>query len=160
MSKVLSEKLAGVNMGQFSSHPNMGLRTLKRSVGLAFFLELFYLIGHYMWKWPFPTPMVIFEIFITVGLGTLLGIVFSRIWPLPPRKGFERIMRTLLVGIPALGIGIGLQVLIQGANPTQALYMVFTLAAWFGSFHYVRIETPEETAEYEEREKKRKKKQI
>ncbi len=107
-------------------------------MGITLFIEAFYLIGHYMSGWPFPTPEVILEIAIVVASGVALGVIFSRIWPLPENKGFERIFRTVLVVVPSLGIGIGFQVLLQGQYATQALYLVFALSAWLGSGHFIK----------------------
>ncbi|UFJ41499.1 hypothetical protein LOK74_02880 [Brevibacillus humidisoli] len=120
--------------------PVLDLRAVRKAVGFSLFLQLFYLVGHYVGGWPFPTPRVIFQIFTVAGLGVALGVVFARIWPLSPRPGFERIIRTFLLVIPALGIGIGLQVLLQGQQATQAIYLMFALTAWLGSGHFVRQE--------------------
>lgn len=132
--------LAGATMGIYVLQPHLGMRVFRKALGLAFFLQIFYLIGHYLWSWPFPTPSSIVQILIAVGLGIALGAMFSKLWPLPMHKGIERIFRTLLLCIPALGLGIGIQVLLQGNQPTQALYLIFTLAAWIGSGHFVRLE--------------------
>jgi hypothetical protein len=118
--------------------PYLDLRVIRKALGIAFFLELFYIIGHFISDWPFPTPNAIIQIIITVGLGVALGVVFSKVWPLPPYKGMERIMRTLLVIIPALGLGVGLQLILQGNQATQAIYLIFALAAWLGSGHFIR----------------------
>jgi hypothetical protein len=124
--------------------PVLDLRVLRKALGIALFLDAFYLTGYYMAAWPFPTPMVLVQILIVVALGVALGVVFSRIWPLPPHAGFERIVRTFLIVIPALGLGVGLQVLIQGNQATQAIYLIFAIAAWLGSGHFIRRENSEE----------------
>jgi len=129
-----------VAAGLFIFQPEWRLRGLRLALGIAFFLELFYIIGHYLSGWPFPTPLAVVQLFIVAALGVGLGAIFSRVWPIPPQKGFERIIRTLLISIPSLGLGIGLQMLLQGEQPTQALYLVFTLAAWLGSGFTVRQE--------------------
>jgi len=118
--------------------PYLGARVLKNALGMALFLELFYLIGHYLAGWPFPNPLVIIQLLIVVALGMALGAVFSRIWPLPSAPGFERVIRTLLLVIPALGLGVGLQLLLQGSQATQAIYLIFALAAWLGSGRFIR----------------------
>lgn len=105
--------LASITVILYFSLPYLDGRVLRKALGIAFFLELFYLVGHYLASWPFPTPLVIFQIAITVGLGVALGVVYSKIWPLTSKVGFERIIRTLLIVIPSLGLGIGLQVLLQ-----------------------------------------------
>lgn len=35
---------------------------------------------------------------------------------------------------------MGLHVLLQGANATQAIYLIFALAAWIGSGQFVKAE--------------------
>ncbi|SES91080.1 hypothetical protein SAMN05216389_103147 [Oceanobacillus limi] len=122
-------------------HPWVNLKTFQKVIGITLFLELFYLVGHYLMSWPFPTPIVLGQLFVVSGLGVALGIFFSRLWPLPTHKGFERIFRTFLIVVPSLGLGMGLQVLLQGAQATQAIYLIFALAAWIGSGHFVREDT-------------------
>lgn len=124
----------------YLSIPFLDLRAIRRGLGIVIFLQLFYLIGYYLADWPFPTPTVILQLFITVGLGVALGATFSKVWPLAPNPGFERIVRTLLIVIPSLGLGIGLQVLLQGPTATQAIYLIFALSAWLGSGQFVRQE--------------------
>jgi hypothetical protein len=118
--------------------PYLDLRVLRKALGLTFFLELFYLVGYYSAQWPFPTPIVMIQIAIVVGLGMALGVIFARIWPLAPQQGFERVIRTLLLVIPSLGLGMGLQVLMQGNQATQAIYLIFALSSWLGSGHFTR----------------------
>lgn len=118
--------------------PSLGLNTFRKVLGISLFLQLFYIVGHYLAEWPFPDPFVFFQIITVVGMGVALGVIFSRIWPISPELGFERIVRTLLISIPAVGIGMGLQLLLQGPQPTQAIYLIFALAAWLGSNHHVR----------------------
>ncbi|MCT2537833.1 hypothetical protein NC661_12220 [Aquibacillus koreensis] len=122
-------------------HPWMGLQTFRKVIGITLFLELFYLIGSYLLDWPFPTPLVLVQLFVVTVWGVVLGIVFSRVWPLPSQKGFERIFRTFMVAVPALGFGMGFQLLLQGAQATQAIYLIFALAAWLGSGHFMRETT-------------------
>ncbi|GAW92525.1 hypothetical protein [Calderihabitans maritimus] len=130
--------LAGVTLALYFLLPDLGLRSLRTVLGFSLFLQVFYLTGHYLANWPFPTPLVFLQIIVVVGLGVGLGVLFSRFWPLPPNPGFERIMRTLILAIPALGLGIGLQLILQGNQATQALYLIFALAAWLGSGRIVR----------------------
>ncbi|SEQ90599.1 hypothetical protein [Piscibacillus halophilus] len=120
--------------------PWMNLKTVQRAIGITLFLEVFYLLGHYIMDWPFPTPLVLMQLLVVSSLGVALGVCFSKIWPLPLNKGFERIFRTFLVVIPSLGLGMGLQILLQGAYATQAIYLIFALAAWIGSGQFVRTE--------------------
>jgi hypothetical protein len=121
--------------------PYLDLKALRKAIGITLFLEIFYLIGHYIFTWPFPSPAIFLQLFTVVGLGVAVGVIFSRIWPISPQKGFERIVRTLLIVIPSLGLGVGLQVLLQGQQATQAIYLIFALATWLGSGHFVRQET-------------------
>lgn len=121
--------------------PHLDLRVVRKALGITLFLELFYLIGHYMSGWPFPGPLVIFQIVIVVFMGAALGVYFSRIWPLSPKPGFERIIRTFLIVIPALGLGVGLQVLLQGNIADQGIFLIFALSAWLGSGHFIRQNT-------------------
>lgn len=118
--------------------PYLDLRVIQKALGIALFLELFYVFGSFIAGWPFPNPEVIYQIIVVSGLGVALGVIFSRIWPLPPHKGMERIMRTLLIVIPALGLGVGLQLLLQGNSATQAIYLMFALSAWLGSGHFIK----------------------
>lgn len=111
---------------------------VRRTLGIALFLEIFYLTGHYWFQWPFPGPLAIIQIVTVTALGTALGVTFARIWPLSMRKGWERVIRTLLLVIPSLGLGMGLQLLLQGNHASQALYLIFALASWLGSGHYIR----------------------
>lgn len=130
--------LLGLVVGVYFFNPYLNRIVVKKVLGITLFVEIFYLIGHYISDWPFPSPEVILQIVIVVAIGVAIGVIFSRIWPLPEKKGFERIFRTFLIVVPALGIGIGLQLLLQGQNPTQALYLVFALASWLGSGHFIK----------------------
>jgi hypothetical protein len=132
--------LAALAGALFLLHPNLDFRAIRKVVTITFFLQLFYLIGFYFFQWPFPTPLVIIQILITVTLGVGLGVVFSKIWPLAPKPGLERVMRTFMVVIPAIGLGVGVQLLLQGKNATQGIYMIFALSAWLGSGHFIRKE--------------------
>ncbi|MCP8617224.1 hypothetical protein [Salirhabdus salicampi] len=127
-----------VTLALYVVHPYLNLLVIRKVFGIALFLELFYLIGAYMAEWPFPTPAIIMQILTVVSLGVALGVIFSKIWPLPIKKGIERIIRTFLLVIPALGIGVGLQILLQGQSATQAIYLMFALSAWLGSGHFVK----------------------
>ncbi len=132
--------IAAVTLSIYIFAPYIDLRVIKKALGLTLILQLFYLIGHYIVAWPFPDWKVLLQIALVVFLGTALGVVFAKLWPIPAKKGFERVYRTLLIVIPALGIGAVLQFLLQGALATQALYIVFALASWLGSGHFVRKE--------------------
>lgn len=132
--------LLALTITLYLSQPYLDSRVLRKTIGIAFFLEIFYLVGHYLAGWPFPTPLAIAQIAITVGLGVALGVVYSRVWPLTPQVGIERIIRTLLVVIPSLGLGIGLQVLLQGKEASMAIYLIFALSTWLGSGHFMKKE--------------------
>ncbi len=119
--------------------PNLTLRLLRLLVGISAFLFLFYTVGHYLTGWPFPTPLDLLRIATAVMLGGLLGLVFSRFWPLPPKPGLERIFRIFFMLLPALLFGYALQVF-SGAN--QALSIILPLSAWLSSGLIVRL--PEE----------------
>ncbi len=118
--------------------PYLGILSIKKVLGISLFLQVFYIIGSLIGAWNFPLPLEILQIIVTVSLGVALGAVFSKLWPISPKPGFERIFRTFLLVIPALGIGMGLQILLQGAKSTQALYLIFALSAWLGSAHFIR----------------------
>lgn len=118
--------------------PNLPLRLIRTALGVALFFFAFYIGGHYLFGWVFPTPLALAQILITASGGVLLGWAFSRVWPLPPTVGFERVVRTCLLMVPALGIGIALHVWLQGPQPERALYLIFALAAWLGSGYIVR----------------------
>lgn len=119
--------------------PNLSLRLLRLLVGISGFLFLFYTVGHYLTGWPFPTPFDLMRIASAVVLGGLLGLVFSRFWPLPPKPGLERIFRIFFLLLPALLFGYALQVFL-GAN--QALSIILPLSAWLSSGLIIRL--PEE----------------
>lgn len=119
--------------------PNLTLRLLRLLVGISAFLFLFYVLGHYLTGWRFPTPLDLLRIASAVVLGGLLGLVFSRFWPLPPKPGFERIFRIFFLLLPALFFGYALQVFL-GAN--QALSLILPLSAWLSSGLIIRL--PEE----------------
>lgn len=55
---------------------NLTLRVLRLLVGISAFLFLFYVVGHYLTGWPFPTPFDLLRIASAVALGGLLGLVF------------------------------------------------------------------------------------
>ncbi len=118
---------------------NLTVRLLRLLVGISGFLFLFYTVGHYLTGWPFPTPLDLLRIASAVVLGGLLGLIFSRFWPLPPKPGLERIFRIFFLLLPALLFGYALQVFLS-AN--QALSIILPLSAWLGSGLIVRL--PEE----------------
>lgn len=116
--------------------PNLTVRLIRQMVGMCVVLFLFYVIGHYLTGWPFPTPLDLGRIATAVVLGSLLGLVYSRFWPLPPTPGFERIFRLALLLLPALVLGYALQILVSAG---QALSIIVPVAAWLGSGFIVRL---------------------
>lgn len=118
---------------------DLTVRLLRLLVGISAFLFLFYVVGHYLTGWPFPTPFDLLRIASAVMLGGLLGLIFSRFWPLPPTPGLERIFRIFFMLLPALLFGYALQVF-SGAN--QALSIILPLSAWLSSGLIIRL--PEE----------------
>jgi len=141
---LLTILIALITISLYIFQPYLGFRALKKVLGISLYLQIFYLVGYYFSGWPFPEPFIIIQIVIVVALGVALGAIFSKIWPLAPRPGFERVVRTFLIVIPALGLGVGLQILLQGAQAELAIYLIFALSAWLGSGHFVRLEEEEE----------------
>lgn len=135
--------LAGIAVILYLLQPYLDIRVVFKALKISLFIELFYLIGYYIFSWPFPTPLVIIQIVEVVFLGVALGVIFSKLWPIPLQKGFERIFRTFMIVVPSLGFGIGIQVLLQGNEATQAIYLIFALSSWLGSGHFVRTELTE-----------------
>lgn len=120
------------------------LLVTRRILGIAAALYLFYVAAHYVWQLPFPTPLELVFILFVVVVGVALGIAFSRVWPLPEAKGFPRVIRTILLTIPALGFGIAIQVFFAGPRANRAYYVMFALAAWLGSGFIREEETDDE----------------
>lgn len=125
--------------------PNLSLRIARTALGISLFFFAFYIAGHYLFDFPFPDPVDLLQILVVSFGGVLLGVAFSRVWPLPPRPGFERIVRIFFLLAPALGIGLALHVFLQGNRPERALYLIFALAAWLGSGHIIRLEKDSST---------------
>jgi len=111
----------------------LALLAIRRAVGLWAGLSVFYLAGYYSFGWPFPDPGDLLAILLVVALGVPLGVGFSFASPLPRETGLPRIIRTGLIVIPAIGIGIALQLLVGGPQAERAYYGMFALAAWLGS---------------------------
>jgi len=135
--------------GRYKMNSAIILWIVRRALGISFFVDLFYLAGHYIWGWDFPTPVVLAQILITVTLGLIIGAIFAKIWPIPRQKGFERVIRTLLISIPAVGLGFGVNFILQGLVLTHALWMIFAVSAWLGSGIFMR--TVEQEREEQER---------
>lgn len=117
---------------------------VRRVIGLWAGLSVFYLAGYYFLGYPFPTPRDVVAILVVVALGVVLGVAFSFASPLPRETGMPRMVRTALIAVPALGIGIALQLLIEGPQGDRAYYAMFALAAWLGSTFVTEDETEDE----------------
>lgn len=109
------------------------LLSIRRAFGVSFLLYLVYLGLYYFGDYPFLTPTDIITILALVLAGTGFGVAFSFLSPLPAERGLPRVIRTVLLTIPALGIGVALQIFIAGARSDMAIYAIFALAAWLGS---------------------------
>ncbi|RIH85421.1 hypothetical protein Mrose_02202 [Calidithermus roseus] len=120
---------------------------LRRVVGIYLGVGVFYLLGSPFFGFPLPTPLQMLELLLAVVLGSLLGVGFSWFWPLPAGRGWERVARTLLLSIPALGLGLTLQLLLQGPQAQQAIFLVFALAAWLASGFIARLPGEAKAAE-------------
>jgi hypothetical protein len=122
----------------------LALLAVRRAIGLWAGLSVFYLAGYYLLGYPFPTPVDLVAILVVVCLGVGLGVAFSFASPLPRETGLPRVVRTALIAIPALGIGIALQLFIEGVEGDRAYYAMFALAAWLGSTFVTEDETDDE----------------
>ena len=112
-------------------------------MGIYLGVGLFYLLGSPVFGFAVPTPLQMLHLLLAVLLGSGLGVGFAWFWPLPPARGWERVVRTLLLSIPALGLGLTLQLLLQGPQAQQALFLVFALAAWLASGFIARLPAAE-----------------
>ncbi|WP_038056192.1 hypothetical protein [Thermus amyloliquefaciens] len=104
----------------------MPLLYLRFYLGSLVVLFGFYLSGHYLLGLPFPTPSVLFQIALGTALGMGLGILYHRLWPLPP-PGIGRVVRLFILLPPAFMLGIGLLILLQAQ---VALPYLIPLVAW------------------------------
>lgn len=122
----------------------------RRTLGISLVLYVFYLVVPSFWAVPPLTGEATLAIMTVVFLGVLLGVAFSRVWPVPAEKGLPRVLRTVVLSFPALGIGMSLQVTIEGAEPSRAYFVMFALAAWLGSAWLVADPVEEEGDEDED----------
>lgn len=111
----------------------LGIRMIRRTLGISLALYVFYLIAPVFWNIPPLSTRDVLAILAVVFLGVVLGVSFSTAWPLPERTGLPRVFRTIVLTIPALGIGIAIHVTIEGAQGSRAYYIMFALAAWLAS---------------------------
>lgn len=123
---------------------DLALLALRRIIGIWAGLSVFYLTGYYFFGWPFPDPGGLLAILLVVTLGVPLGVGFSFVSPLPQETGLSRVIRTGLIVIPSIGIGIALQLLVGGPQAERAYYAMFALAAWLGSTFITEDETEAE----------------
>lgn len=113
--------------------PRLVLLTVRRALGVSVALYAFYIALHYLSGYPFLAPADVLLILGLVFAGTAFGVAFSFASPLLADRGIPRVVRTALLTIPAFGIGVVLQVVIEGARSDMAIYAIFALAAWLGS---------------------------
>ncbi len=111
----------------------LALLAVRRAFGVAIVLYAFYLGLFMLGQYPFLRPTAVLTILGVVLLGTVFGVGFSTMSPLPAGRGLPRVIRTVLLSIPALGIGAIIQVLLEGARADMAIFAIFALAAWLGS---------------------------
>lgn len=109
----------------------MRLLSLRFYLGSLSFLFAFYLLGHYLLGFPFPTPKTLGHLALGVGTGMILGSLYHRLWPLPP-PGLGRVVRLFVLLPPAFMLGIGLMLLLQAQ---VALHLLVPLLAWLTPAH-------------------------
>ena len=118
------------------------LLAIRRAFGVSLAVYAFYLTLFALGEYPFLEPSDVVTILGLVLVGTAFGVAFSVVSPLPAERGLPRVVRTALLTIPALGIGVALQLFVAGARSDMAIYAIFALAAWLGST-FVREEEGE-----------------
>lgn len=118
---------------------------IRRSLGISLALFAFYLVTPFVWDIPPLATLDVLAILAVTFAGVWLGIGFSTVWPLPAERGLPRAFRTVVLTIPALGIGLAIHVTIEGAEGSRAFYVMFALAAWLGSL-YIEADEPESDA--------------
>ncbi|WP_038047279.1 hypothetical protein [Thermus caliditerrae] len=104
----------------------MLLLYLRFYLGSLVALFGFYLSGHYLLALPFPTPATLFHLALGTLVGMGLGVLYHRLWPLPP-PGLARVVRLFVLLPPAFMLGIGLLILFQAQ---VALHLLVPLLAW------------------------------
>lgn len=109
----------------------------RRALGISLFLYAFYIVAFIVWDMPPLTVRDVLAILGVVYMGVWLGIGFSTVWPHPNEPGFQRILRTALLTVPAMGFGIAIYIFLEGAEGQRAYYIMFALGAWLGS-HFIR----------------------
>lgn len=109
------------------------LLSVRRALGISLFLYAFYIAAYLVWDMPPLTGRDVLAILGVVYLGVWLGIGFSTVWPYPNERGFQRVLRTVLLTVPAMGFGIAIYIFLEGAEGQRAYYIMFALGAWLGS---------------------------
>lgn len=122
------------------------LLSIRRTLGVSALLFVVYVGLYAFTDYPFLGPGDVVTILGLVFAGTWLGIAFSFVAPLPAEMGLPRVIRTALIVVPALGIGVALQIFLKGAESNMAVYAIFALAAWLGST-FVRERAVDEAGE-------------
>ena len=120
------------------------LLSIRRTLGVSALLYVVYVGLFVFTDYPFLTPGDVLTVLGLVFAGTWLGVAFSFVAPLPAETGLPRVVRTILLLVPALGIGVALQILIEGAESNMAIYAIFALAAWLGSTFVREVPTSED----------------
>jgi len=105
----------------------LALLYLRFYLGSLAALFAFYLGGHHLLGLPFPTPLTLLHLALGAGVGVGLGRLFHRVWPLPEKRGLERVVRMFVLMPPAFVLGIGLMWLLKAQ---VALYLLVPLLAW------------------------------
>ncbi|RTG97966.1 hypothetical protein CSW23_12360 [Thermus scotoductus] len=116
----------------------MPLLYLRFYLGSLAVLFSFHLGGHYFLGFPFPTPGTLLQIALGTAFGMGLGILYHRLWPLPP-PGMGRVVRLFVLLPPAFMFGIGLLILLQAQ---VALPYLVPLIAWLTPAYGSQEPTP------------------
>lgn len=111
----------------------LALLSARRAFGIAFVLDVFYIGASVAWDMPAPSLPVLVAILVVVSLGVCLGVAFSHVWPLPYRTGWPRVIRTILLTVPAIGFGLAVHLTVGGPDAGRAYWIIFALGAWLGS---------------------------
>lgn len=128
--------------GRESDNRELLVWAIRRSLGISVALFAFYLVVPFLWNVPPLSTRDVLAILAVCFVGVWLGIGFSTVWPVPREQGLPRVFRTVVLTIPALGIGMAVHVTIEGAEGARAFYVMFALAAWLGSL-YIEGDEPE-----------------
>lgn len=124
----------------------LAVLSVRRALGVALVLELFYIVAPLLWDIEPLSAASVLAIIVVSFVGVWLGIAFSYVAPMPAEKGLPRVIRTVLLTVPALGIGIAIQLLVAGPQGERAYHIMFALAAWLGS-GFIREEDDEADGE-------------